>query len=132
MSITKSNIPARESKAFEPSSFASRRAARAARGELAERPKRPKRLVSLGIKEQYLEPFGTKARGQTVKIEYFVDMDHSSDYYTRACPNGTLVKMDRGGTDDPKPEYLGVITARGFSSGVFPDSPPDQPPVLLT
>ena len=131
MSLTKSNTPAREALAFRASSFASRRAERAARGELEPRPRQ---LVSLGIKEQFLEPFGSKgkAKGQTVRIEYLIDRDHPTHYYTRAVPNGTLVRMDRGGADDPPREDLGVITGRGISSGLFPDGLPDSPATPIT
>ena len=129
MSIGTSNAPEHESAIFRSSSFGSRKAERAARGELAPRPKR---LVSLGVKEMYLEPFGSKAKGQTVKIEYLVDMDSNSDYYTRAVPHGNLVKMDRGGITDPPPEYLGTIAGRNFTSGHFPDALPTPPVQLLT
>ena len=131
MSLTRSDKPAHESECFKASTFASRKVQRGLRGELAPRPRRQ---VSLGVKEQFLEPFGSKgkARGQTVKIEYLVDRDHPTHYYTRAVPNGTLVRMDRGGTDDPPREDLGVITGRGISSGVFPDALPDSPATPIT
>lgn len=129
MSLTRSDKPAHDSECFKPSSFASRKAERAARGELEPRPRR---LVSLGVRERWLEGFGTKSRGSMVTIEYFFDRDHSNHYYTRALPNGTLERMDRGGTDATPPEPLGVIRGRGMSSGTFPTSLPDQPASLLT
>lgn len=131
MSLTKSDIAARDAECFKPSSFASRKAARAARGELEPRPRQ---LISLGVRAQFLEPFGSKgkAKGQTVRIEYLIDRDHPTHYYTRAVPNGTLVRMDRGGADDPPREDLGVITGRGISSGLFPDGLPDSPATPIT
>ena len=129
MSLTRSDLPAHQSRVFQPSSFASRHAERAARGEAGPRPRR---LVSLGVKERWLEGFGARAQGQIVKIEYFSDLDHPNDYYAKALPHGTLDRIDRGGTDDPPPEQLGVITGRGMSSGAFPDALPDRPAELLT
>ena len=60
MSLTKSDIPARESEAFKPFSFASRKAERAARGEL---DLRPQRLASFGVTERWLDGFGPHRKG---------------------------------------------------------------------
>ena len=130
MSLTRSGIPAHQSRVFEPSSFASRRAERAQRGELAPHPRQ---LVSLGVRERWLEGFGARSQGRMVAMEYFFDQDHPNDYYARALPHGTLERIDRGGVDDPAPVPLGTVPTRPrYTSGVFPEASPDRPAVPLT
>ena len=127
MSIGRSNIPAHESRAFQPSSFATRKADRHARGEDGPRPQR---LVSVGVSEQWLEGFGPCRKGQMARVELLVDADNGKKY-TRHLPHGTIEPVIHV-ESDPPPEYLGVITGHGISSGTFPPSLPDQPAQLIT
>lgn len=123
MSIGASTSPAHQSRVFEPSSFATRKAERAARGELAPRPRR---LVSVGIGEQWLEGFGPRRKGQMARVELLVDADDMAKKYTRHLPHGTIEPVIHV-QSDPPPENLGVITGHGITSGTFPDALPDQP-----
>ena len=127
MTIGRSNIPAYESRAFQPNSFASRKAERHARGEDGPRPQR---LVSVGVSEQWLEGFGPRRKGQMARVELLVDIDNGKKY-TRHLPHGTIEPVIHV-APDPPPEYLGVITGHGISSGTFPPSLPDQPPQAIT
>ena len=123
MSITRSNIPAHEAKAFRPSSFASRKAERRARGEDGPRPQH---LISVGVTETWLEGFGPRRKGQMARIELLVDVDHPSRRYQRHLPHGTIEPLIHV-EPDPLPEPLGTIRAEGFTSGTFPPAEPDQP-----
>lgn len=122
MTIGKSRAPAHESRVFQPSSFASRKAERASRGELAPRPQR---LVSVGITETWLEGLGPRRKGQLARVELLVDID-TRKKFQRHLPNGTVEPLIHV-SNDPPPEPLGVITGHGISSGPFPPSLPDQP-----
>ena len=128
MTLGTSNAPAHESEAFKPSSFGSRRAARAERGELAPRPRR---LVSLGVTERWLEGFGPNRRGQLARVELLVDLDDMSQKFQRHLPHGSIEPL-MAVQSDPPPEYLGVITGHGLSSGTFAPALPTPPPEIIT
>ena len=119
----KNGIEQSKPKAFEPSTFASRRAERAARGELEPRPQR---LASLGVREQWLDGLGPRRKGQMARVELLVDIDDMSKKYTRHLPHGTIEPVLHV-PSDPPPEPLGVITGHGITSGTFPPALPDQP-----
>lgn len=113
--------------AYQPSSFASRRAeARAAGGERTS----GQRLVSLGVQEQWIEAPGrySKGKGQLVRMEYLYDVDHPTRRYRRLYPNGTLepVLAVHGGEQETEP--LGTVRAEGFSSGSFQPGADDPAP----
>ena len=127
MSMTGSKSPAHESRVFQPSSFATRKAERRARGEDGPRPQR---LISVGISEQWLEGFGPRRKGQMARVELLVDIDNGKKY-TRHLPHGTLEPVIHVEADPP-PEYLGVISGHGISSGTFPPAPRDQPAQQIT
>ena len=128
MTIGTSTAPAHESKCFKPSTFAIRQAERASRGELAPRPQR---LVSVGVTETWLEGFGPRRKGQMARVELLVDRDDMSKKFQRHLPNGTVEPLIHV-PSDPPPEYLGVITGHGISSGTFPPSLPNQPAQPIT
>ncbi len=113
--------PASETKAFQPSNFASRYAEREARGETGPRPER---LVSLGVTSTWLDGFGPNRKGQLVRFEYLYDLDDTSRRYRRLVPHGTLEPLTQA-PDDPESEPLGVIAAEGFRSPWHVDAAPD-------
>ena len=128
MSIGNSSAPAHESRVFQPSSFANRRAERAARGELA---RRPQRLISVGVSEQWLEGFGPRRKGHMARVELLVDADDMSRKFQRHLPHGTVEPLIHV-ESDPPPEPLGVIRAEGINSGTWPAALPDQPAQPIT
>ena len=129
MSISRNNSPAHESRVFQPSSFASRKAERAARGELAPRPRR---LVSLGINERALEGFRpARQGGQVVRVELLADLDDLSQKFQRHLPYGSVEPLMHI-ADDPAPEHLGVIRGDGISSGTFPSALATPPAEIIT
>lgn len=119
--------PACETHVLQPSTMASRRAEREARGELAPRERR---LVSLGVKQQWLEVPGRwgKGRGSMVPIEFLYDVDNPTDRFRRLYPNGTLEPLDLASGGGQEVEPLGVVRPAGMSSGAFPDAVTDPPP----
>lgn len=116
----------RQQRVFEPSSFATRHAARAESGET--RP-RPPRLVSIGAVSTWLEGSGRFQKGRLVDVEYFYDVDDPTRRYRRMVPNGTMEPLFSTQPVDPPPEHLGTVRADGFSSGYYPPSVTDPPPM---
>lgn len=125
--MTGNRPPASESRVFQPSTMASRRAEREARGELEPRPRR---LVSLGVQQQWLEApgrFGNR-KGSMVPIEYLYDADRPIERFRRLYPNGTLEALFPVSGGESETEALGVVSAEGFLSGAFPAAVTDPPP----
>lgn len=109
---------------YQPSSFASRRAEAQARGERRS----GQRLVSLGVREQWIEAGGRFGKGTMVKLEFLFDADDPNRRYRRLYPNGTLEPIDIATGGQQTVEPLGVIRAEGFSSGTFAPAVTDPAP----
>ena len=110
--------PAAESKIFQPSTFASRKAEAAGPA--------PRRLVSLGFQPHYLDDpsRGAKGRPQRVDVELLYDADHPSQRYYRQDPNGVLEPLQDVHGKQEQTEPLGVVDPKSWGhSGMYGDAP---------
>lgn len=96
--------PACEAKAFQTSTFSSRRAERAARGELH----RPRRLVSMGKTEVRLGGAGRDQPNRIVEVEVWFDADKPMEFYVRHEGGQIQPAVQRSGSTQ-KVEKLGTV-----------------------
>jgi len=112
--------PAAQSKIFQPSTFASRKA------EVAGPA--PRRLVSLGYQPHWLDDPSHKANGrpQRIDVELLYDADHPSQRYYRQDPNGVLEPLQDVHGKEQEVERLGVVDRSSWGhSGSHGDAPSD-------
>lgn len=124
--LVKEPRPTREARAFQPSSFATRRAA----AERAEAERNAVRLVSLGESE-FSQRDQRTGEIEIYPVEILFDVDHPVDRYA-AFPGHELMTLNPGGVPDdvtPLPPLR-----QGFGrpqTSAYPAALPEAPPVRI-
>lgn len=115
--------PAAEARAFQPSTFASRRAA-------ATHKDTGRRLVSMG-QSQFTQRNTSTGEIELIDVELYYDRDRPRNRFARFPGYTNLVPLQDDSRPAEQPQSLGTLKNGRLGRpnvSAYPDSPPDLPP----